>query len=308
MPRAIGMASRQAAVASARLDVEGAVGHDAIAMAVPSRSGSRTLAARARARAARPCARAATGARRGTRSPANHAIAGASSVAGATRNPHSPAIAISASATARPPSEQSCTPRTTRSTTSAHTSSCSAAATSRSAAGGRPPRRPWRRGPLRPAELRRGVCRAYRRRRRRADARPAARRSSVSIRPTTPTTGRGVDVAPVRLVVEAHVATDDGYAERPARVAHAVDDFGELPHHLGMLGVAEVEAVHQCTRGRRPTQARLRAASITPRHAPVRGSSAAEARLAVGGEGERARRCPSAAAPWRRHRRGRRRC
>ena len=54
-----------------------------------------------------------------------------------------------------------------------------------------------------------------------------------------------VDVGAIRLVVEAHVAADDGQLERPAGLGHPVHDLGELPHHLGVLGVAEVEAVHQ---------------------------------------------------------------
>ena len=73
-----------------------------------------------------------------------------------------------------------------------------------------------------------------------------------------------------------------------ARLAHAVDDLGELPHHLGVLRVAEVQAVDERAAARRPTHATLRAASSTASRPPVRGSSAAEAGLAVGGERERA--------------------
>ena len=61
----------------------------------------------------------------------------------ATCAPHSPPIAISASATASPPSEQSWTPSTTRSRTRPRTRPCSAAASSRSTAGGVPSRRSW---------------------------------------------------------------------------------------------------------------------------------------------------------------------
>ena len=52
-----------------------------------------------------------------------------------------------------------------------------------------------------------------------------------------------VDVATRRLVVEAHVAADDRDAEGPTGPTQAVDGLGELPHHLGVLGIAEVEAV-----------------------------------------------------------------
>src|SRR5205085_1195356 len=58
-------------------------------------------------------------------------------------NPQSPAIAISARATASPPSEQSCTPSTRPPATSARTSSCTACAPAASARGGIPPSRPW---------------------------------------------------------------------------------------------------------------------------------------------------------------------
>ncbi len=57
--------------------------------------------------------------------------------------------------------------------------------------------------------------------------------------------GGGVDVAPPALVVQADVAPDDGNAERQARLGHAVDGLGELPHDLGVFRVAEVQAVDQ---------------------------------------------------------------
>ena len=71
---------------------------------------------------------------------------------------------------------------------------------------------------------------------------------------------RGVDVAATGLVVEADVATDDGDVERPGRFGHAVDRLRELPHHLGVLRVAEVEAVDQGDRpgpGARHIEGRL---------------------------------------------------
>ena len=55
----------------------------------------------------------------------------------------------------------------------------------------------------------------------------------------------GVDVATPALVVQAHVATDDGDRQGPAGLGHPVDGLRQLPHHFGMLRVAEVAAVDQ---------------------------------------------------------------
>src|SRR5438445_213245 len=63
--------------------------------------------------------------------------------------------------------------------------------------------------------------------------------------PERPHDGRGVDVAAAALVVEADVAPDDGDFEGPARLRHAVYGLGQLPHHLRVLRVPEVEAVDQ---------------------------------------------------------------
>ena len=62
--------------------------------------------------------------------------------------------------------------------------------------------------------------------------------------------GRRVDVAAAALVVEAHVTAHHGQVERPTRLRHAVDRLRELPHHLRVLGVAEVEAVDERDRER----------------------------------------------------------
>ena len=117
---------------------------------------------------------------------------------------------------------------------------------------------------------------------------------------------RRVDVGAARRVVEADVAADDRDAERLARFAHPVDDLGELPHHFGVLGIPEVEAVHERERPR------ARARDVARRfehHQPARpcadrGGRSAPCRRS------RARapcRCPSRAAP-RRRRPVRRRC
>ena len=87
----------------------------------------------------------------------------------------------------------------------------------------------------------------------------------------------GVDVATARLVVEADVAADDREVERHARLAHPVDHLRELPHHLGVLGVAEVQAVHErawCSRPRTRRCAPLRAPRADRRYAGRGGRSA----------------------------------
>ncbi len=57
--------------------------------------------------------------------------------------------------------------------------------------------------------------------------------------------GRRVDVSTPALVVEADVAAHHRQVEGAARVGDAVDRLRELPHHLGVLRVAEVEAVDE---------------------------------------------------------------
>ena len=185
----VGMASRQAWVASASGDVEGAVGDEPVAA-----GGAESLGrARRRRAAALDAASSASGRgrrRRTTRDAdsENQASAGTSSVPSATverRTP--PAIAISASATASPPSEQSCTPPTDARRRPARATKLVQRAPRRR---GRPraacpPRSPCTRRPLRAAELGRGRDRAARcaspsrsagRRRRRRRARRSARR------------------------------------------------------------------------------------------------------------------------------------
>ena len=128
-----------------------------------------------------------------------------------------PAIAISASATASPPSEHvvhagdhAPRPRARA------TSSCSARRASRSAAGGVPPSSPCTAAAhSEPPSSARGVAEqhdgvAVARARGPGGTDGRARRS----RPTTPTTGVGSMSRAARLVVEAHVAADDGDAER----------------------------------------------------------------------------------------------
>ena len=58
-----------------------------------------------------------------------------------------------------------------------------------------------------------------------------------------------VDRLVAGLVVERDVAAGDGDLELEASVGQALDGFAELPHHLGVLRGAEVEAVADGDRG-----------------------------------------------------------
>ena len=101
----------------------------------------------------------------------------------------------------------------------------------------------------------------------RAAARPAPRPRSARRRRAPASAGR----LAVGLVVEADVAAGDRDVERPAGRAHALDRARELPHDLGPLRVAEVEAV-----GRADRQAAgagdVARASATASCAPTNGS------------------------------------
>ena len=76
---------------------------------------------------------------------------------------------------------------------------------------------------------------------------------------------RRIDRLAVGLVVEADVATGDRHVERPARFGNARDRLDELPHDLGPLGVAEVQAVGGADRQRRRRTRR----SARPRRRPA---------------------------------------
>src|SRR5260370_11083338 len=54
---------------------------------------------------------------------------------------------------------------------------------------------------------------------------------------------RWIDRLAESFVVEADVAASDGRAEGGAGCGEAVDGFTELPHHFGLFGTAEVEAI-----------------------------------------------------------------
>ena len=99
------------------------------------------------------------------------------------------------------------------------------------------------------------------------------RRATSSMTPSTAIDGRRVDRHVAGLVVERDVAAGDGDAELEASVAEALDGLGELPHDLGVLGGAEVQAVGDGRRAPRPVTATLRYASARASFAPWRGSS-----------------------------------
>ncbi len=60
--------------------------------------------------------------------------------------------------------------------------------------------------------------------------------------------GGRMDRAAVGVVVERDVARHDRDAERLGSLRHPLDRLGELPADLGLLGVAEVEAVGEAER------------------------------------------------------------
>ena len=63
-----------------------------------------------------------------------------------------------------------------------------------------------------------------------------------------PQDGRRVDGQAFGVVVEADVAARDRDAERPAGLGQAGDGLFELAHDLGLLGIAEVQAVGDADR------------------------------------------------------------
>ena len=176
---------------------------------------------------------------------------------------------------ARPPSERSCAVRTgARDDEPAQQLGRAAArrpgpppaaapARCRGAAAGRRSRR-----------TRRGPRRAGRRGPRRAAKQDAGRLAEVGDHADhAPTVGVGIDRLPLGLVVEGDVARDDRHAERPAGLGHAADRLAELPGDLGVLGVAEVEAVGQA----RPARRRRRRGCAPPRPPPGRRRAAGRA-------------------------------
>ena len=104
--------------------------------------------------------------------------------------------------------------------------------------------------------------------------------------PSTPTTGVGSMSRPARLVVEADVAAHHRQAEGAARLGHPVDGLRELPHHLGVLRVAEVQAVDERERPRPDAGQVEHRLGHHPRRAGPRVDRAPPV-VAVGGQGQR---------------------
>ena len=123
-------------------------------------------------------------------------------------------------------------------------------------------------GELRPAELGEGLAEQVDRARPSANAVPDGE-PVVLEQPEHPDHRRRPDRRVAGLVVEAHVAAGDRRLERAARVGHPADRLGELPHHLGPLRVAEVQAVGD--RERRRARCRRRCAPPRRRRARRRG-------------------------------------
>ena len=204
-----------------------------------------------------------------------------------------PAIAISASATARPPSEQSCTPR-------------DHALARRGRARARAARR--RRRGRRPAACRR----AGRGRSAHSEPPSSARGRAEHARCASPSCSAGRGGTAVELVDQPDHADDRRRVDVARRATRCRSSRCRRPPGCRARGTprscrrrprrtaTSPRGARGCRSSgsspapaaRAPTHATLRAASSTASRAPVRGSSAAEPRLAVGGERERARACP----------------
>ncbi len=144
----------------------------------------------------------------------------------------------------------------------ATSSRCSRRSASRSTGAGRPPMKSQHLGPVG------GAAQLAARWRRGSGSRRRARRSGwargrprCSSRPTMPTVGRRIHRAGRALVVEADVAAGHRRVERAAGVGDAAAGLAELEEDLGLLRVAEVEAVGDAERHAR----RCRRCSAPPR-------------------------------------------
>ena len=74
--------------------------------------------------------------------------------------------------------------------------------------------------------------------------------------------------------------------QRQARIAHAVNHLGELPHHLGIFRTAEIQAIGQSHRTRADTGEIARCFG-DGEHAADIGIEIAVAAIAVGHQGQR---------------------
>src|SRR5260370_30330397 len=94
---------------------------------------------------------------------------------------------------------------------------------------------------------------------------------------------RGINGFAESFIVETDVAAGDGSAEGGAGFAETVDDFAELPHHFGLFGAAEVQAIRG---GNGPRAARGHVAGRFRDgvHGANAGIQLAPTAIAVGGE------------------------
>ena len=150
----------------------------------------------------------------------------------------------SASATATPPSAMSCALRTPPTGRVADGLVGDPDVPDRTSAARPPGRRPRSFASSEPtADGSNGPTSAIASPRRREPQPPRAR--SVGQLPDDPDDRRREDRPARRLVVERHVAADDGHAERLARLGQTLDRLDQLPGDVRLLGVAEVQAVGQ---------------------------------------------------------------
>src|SRR6266853_960480 len=96
---------------------------------------------------------------------------------------------------------------------------------------------------------------------------------------------RWIDRLAESFVVEADVAASDGRAEGSAGFGEAVDGFAELPHHFGLFGAAEVEAIRGGD-GTRPAGGHVAGGFGNGVHRADAGIQLAPAAIAVGGKRE----------------------
>src|SRR5258708_36087268 len=97
--------------------------------------------------------------------------------------------------------------------------------------------------------------------------------------------GSGVDGFAESLIVKADVAAGDRRAEGGAGFGEAVDGFAELPHHFGLFGAAEVEAIRSGDRTR-AARGHVAGGFGDGVHRADAGSQLAPAAVAVGGKRE----------------------
>ena len=128
------------------------------------------------------------------------------------------------------------------------TSVCSARSRSRSSAGGVAPHQAVDDLQVLAAAELAAISRRAGRWRRRCLGTPRQHARRVLDQPDDADDRRRIDRLAVGLVVEADVAAGDRDVQRAARVGHAFDRLDELPHDLGPLGVAEVQAVGRADR------------------------------------------------------------